>query len=83
MWTRKLGSLQKHLYFVFQTRSDTNRATKPQKMARGLHIEISKQEALYMYYVHDVSRENRGGCHVQDYAHLIPKAGFLMIWLYK
>ena len=33
--------------FVFLTRSDTNRAGKPKKTARGLKFQISEKEELY------------------------------------
>ena len=41
--------------FGFPTRSDTNRAVQPQKMARGLKVRMLKSEGLYY-----PSSENKG-----------------------
>ena len=35
------------VFGVFTTRPDTNRAVKPQKMARGLEFRINEKEGLY------------------------------------
>ena len=39
--------MRKNLPSGFMTRSDTNRAVHPQKMARGLEFFILEEEGLY------------------------------------
>ena len=65
----------------FPTRSDTNRAVQPQKMARGLTFRIKIEEGLY----HPCSK-NKGTDQLHSYCAadlrlcflLMLKAGFLM-----
>ena len=45
--TRYRASLWENRSLGFPTRSDTNRAVQPQKMARGLKFRIYKVEGLY------------------------------------
>ena len=47
---------QIHLSLGFQTRSDTNWAVQPQKMARGLKFRIFEEEELY----NEVHMQNAG-----------------------
>ena len=46
---------QENLSSRFPTRSNTNRAVQPQKMARGMKFQIYKAEELYYLY-----SENKG-----------------------
>ena len=48
--------------FGVPTRSDTNRAVQPQKMARGLKFRISKVEGLYY-----LCSENKGTDQLRGY----------------
>ena len=68
----------------FLTRSDTNQAVQPQRMARGLKFQIYVVEGLYF-----LCSENKGADQLCGYpqANLAPlflhmqKAGFLMTQL--
>ena len=64
----------------FPTRSDTNRAVQPQKMASGLNFQIKEVEGLYY-----ICGENKGADQLRSYCtadlHLcfcMQKTGFLM-----
>ena len=46
----------------YPTRSKTNRAAQPQKMARGLKFRIQKVEGLYY-----LCSENKGDDQLHDY----------------
>ena len=48
--------------FWFPTRSDTNRAVQPQKMARGLKFRIQVEEGLYY-----LCSENKGADQLRGY----------------
>ena len=48
--------------FGFPTRSDTNQAVDPEKMARGLKFQIYIEEGLYY-----PCRENKGAGQLHDY----------------
>ena len=47
--------MRENRYSGFPTRSDTNQAVQPQKMARGLKFRIYKVDGLYY-----PSSENKG-----------------------
>ena len=49
--------------FGFPTRSDTNQAVQPQKMARGLKFQISEVERLYY-----PCGENKGADQLRGYS---------------
>ena len=48
--------------FWFPTRSDTNQAVQPQKMARGLKFQIKKEGGLYYQ-----CSENKGADQLRGY----------------
>ena len=52
----------KTYHLGFLARSDTNRAVHPQKMARGLKIQIEKVEGLYY-----LCSENKGADQLCSY----------------
>ena len=43
---------QENLPLGFLTRSDTNRAVQPQKMARGLKFRMSEEDLLFFVALH-------------------------------
>ena len=51
----KMSRIARNLSLVFPTRSVTNQAVQPQKMARGLKFRIKEVEGLYY-----LCRENKG-----------------------
>ena len=81
----------KNLSLKFSTRSDTNWAVQPQKMARGMKLQIYLASR---WIVVSVLRENKGtdqlcryraaDLHLPGFAYnlaIMHKAGFLMMWL--
>ena len=62
------------------TRSDTNRAVQPQKMARGLKFRIQEVEGLYYLCSKNKDADQLRGYHAAD-LRLICKE-FLMTQLY-
>ena len=54
--------LQENLFWGFWTRSDTNRAIQPQKMARGLKFRIEEEEGFYY-----LRSKNKGADPLQGY----------------
>ena len=46
-----------HLAYGFPTRTDINRAVRPQQMARGLQFRVKEVETLYYEYLRS---ENKG-----------------------
>ena len=68
----------------FPTRSDTNKAVQPQKMARSLKFRILEVEEMYNLF-----SKNKGADQLRSYCaadlrlcfRICEKAGFLMTWL--
>ena len=52
--------------FWFPTRSDTNQAVQPQKMARGLKFGIKEVEGLYYPCSENKGADQLGGYHEAD-----------------
>ena len=50
----------------FPTRSDTNRAVQPQKMARGLKFRTLEVEGLYYLYSQNKGADQLAGYHEAD-----------------
>ena len=50
----------------FPTRSDTNQALQPQKMARGLKIKIYKDDGLYYLCKENIGADQLRGYHAAD-----------------
>ena len=67
----------------FPTRSDTNWAVQPQKMARGLRLWISNVEGLfYLCSENKGADQLRSNCRADQhlcFSHM-QKAGFLMVF---
>ena len=59
---RLTSSVMRKPTFWFPTRSDTNRAVQPQKMARGLKFRISEVEGFYY-----PCSENKGADQLRGY----------------
>ena len=59
----------------FPTRSDTNRAVQPQKLAKGLKFRIQEEGLYYL------CSENKGACQLCICFSHIQKAGFLVMRL--
>ena len=53
--SRNMSHDVRKLVFGFPTRSDTNRAVQPQKVARGLKFWVQEEEGLYY-----LCSENKG-----------------------
>ena len=75
--------MQENLSSGFPTKSDTNRAGRPQKMARGLKFRISEVDMVEkLYYLYS---ENKGTGQLPSwtaplFSHM-QKSGFLMMLL--
>ena len=69
------------MYSKFSTRSDTNQAVQPQKMARGLKFRNLDVEVLYHLYSKNNGADQLCGYRTADlclcFSHM-QKAGFLM-----
>ena len=68
----------KILASVFPTRSDTNKAVRPQKMVRGLKFRVKEEERLY-YLFNEKANQLHSYCAANlRFCFRIGKTGLLM-----